>query len=66
MYVLQDLFLAGAPKTVEFDFDLAADTAYSVANEMVSDLSLSHEDAKVVRAAHSSCHYCCNKLLSPY
>ena len=39
--------LAGAPKTIEFDFDLAADTAYSVANEMVSDLSLSHEDAKV-------------------
>ena len=39
--------LAGAPKTVEFDFDLAADTAYSVANEMVSDLSLSHDDAKV-------------------
>lgn len=32
---------------MEFDFDLAADTAYSVANEMVSDLSLSHEDAKV-------------------
>ncbi len=47
MYVLHDRFLAGAPKTVEFDFDLAADTAYSVANEMVSDLSLSHEDAKV-------------------
>ena len=40
---------AGAPKTVEFDFDLAADTAYSVANEMVSDLSLSHEDAKVCK-----------------
>ena len=40
--------LAGAPKTVEFDFDLAADTAYSVANEMVSDLSLSHDDAKVI------------------
>ena len=32
---------------VEFDFDLAADTAYSVASEMVSDLSLSHDDATV-------------------
>ena len=32
---------------MEFDFDLAADTAYSVASEMVSDLSLSHQDAKV-------------------
>ena len=39
--------LAGAPKTVEFDFDLAADTADSVANEMVSYLSLRHDDAKV-------------------
>ncbi len=45
------MLLAGAPKTVEFDFDLAADTAYSVANEMVSDLSLSHEDAKVRQRA---------------
>lgn len=35
---------------MEFDFDLAADTAYSVASEMVSDLSLSHEDAKVFLA----------------
>ena len=32
---------------MEFDFDLAADTAYSVASEMVSDLSLSHDDATV-------------------
>ena len=37
---------------VEFDFDLAADTAYSVATEMVSDLSLSHDDAKVGVAPH--------------
>ena len=46
--LLKRYLLAGAPKTVEFDFDLAADTAYSVANEMVSDLSLSHDDAKVL------------------
>lgn len=38
---------------VEFDFDLAADTAYSVASEMVSDLSLSHEDAKVCLSSMS-------------
>jgi hypothetical protein len=38
---------------VEFDFDLAADTAYSVASEMVSDLSLSHDDAKA-RALQAS------------
>jgi hypothetical protein len=31
---------------VEFDFDLGADTAMSVASEMVEDLSLSHEDAQ--------------------
>ena len=39
---------------VEFDFDLAADTAYSVASEMVSDLSLSHEDAKVCLSSMST------------
>lgn len=38
---------AGHCKTVEFDFDLGADTAMSVASEMVEDLSLSHEDAQV-------------------
>ena len=32
---------------MEFDFDLGADTAMSVASEMVEDLSLSHEDAQV-------------------
>ncbi len=36
----------GPSKTVEFDFDLGADTAMSVASEMVEDLSLSHEDAQ--------------------
>ncbi|BDA41908.1 probable serine/threonine-protein kinase WNK2 at N-terminal half [Coccomyxa sp. Obi] len=41
----------GPSKVVEFDFDLAADTAYSVASEMVSDLSLSHEDAKMIARA---------------
>ena len=40
---------AGPCKTVEFDFDLGADTAMSVASEMVEDLSLSHEDAQVSR-----------------
>ncbi len=47
MPVLGFFGAAGPSKVVEFDFDLAADTAYSVASEMVSDLSLSHEDAKV-------------------
>ncbi|KAK9823221.1 hypothetical protein WJX72_001156 [[Myrmecia] bisecta] len=41
----------GPAKTVEFDFDLAADTAMSVASEMVEDLSLSHDDAKAIAAA---------------
>jgi len=41
---------------VEFDFDLGADTAMSVASEMVEDLSLSHEDAQVSLA---SCAYSC-------
>ena len=41
----------GPAKTVEFDFDLGADTAMSVASEMVEDLSLSAEDAKNIAAA---------------
>lgn len=41
----------GPSKTVEFDFDLGADTAMSVASEMVEDLSLSHEDAQVSQAS---------------
>jgi len=36
---------------VEFDFDLGADTAMSVASEMVEDLSLSAEDARSIAAA---------------
>jgi Oxidative-stress-responsive kinase 1 C-terminal domain len=36
---------------VDFDFDLGADTAMSVASEMVEDLSLSAEDARAVAAA---------------
>lgn len=43
--------LAGPAKTVEFDFDLGADTAMSVASEMVEDLSLSAEDARAIAAA---------------
>jgi WNK lysine deficient protein kinase len=42
---------SGPSKTVEFDFDLAADTAMSVASEMVEDLSLSHEDARAIASA---------------
>ncbi|KAK9834073.1 hypothetical protein WJX81_007927 [Elliptochloris bilobata] len=41
----------GPCKTVEFDFDLGADTAMSVASEMVEDLSLSHEDAQMIARA---------------
>ena len=36
---------------MDFDFDLGADTAMSVASEMVEDLSLSAEDARAVAAA---------------
>ncbi len=36
---------------MEFDFDLGADTAMSVASEMVEDLSLSAEDARSIAAA---------------
>lgn len=43
--------LPGPAKTVDFDFDLGADTAMSVASEMVEDLSLSAEDARAVAAA---------------
>lgn len=42
---------AGPARTVEFDFDMGADTAMSVASEMVEDLSLSHDDAKAIAAA---------------
>ncbi len=42
---------AGPAKTVEFDFDLGADTAMSVATEMVNELSLSHEDARAIATA---------------
>lgn len=41
----------GPAKTVEFDFDLGADTAMSVASEMVDDLSLSAEDARAIAEA---------------
>ncbi|KAL0048928.1 hypothetical protein WJX82_002575 [Trebouxia sp. C0006] len=41
----------GPARTVEFDFDMGADTAMSVASEMVEDLSLSHDDAKAIAAA---------------
>ena len=43
--------LAGPARTVEFDFDMRADTAMSVASEMVEDLSLSHDDARAIAAA---------------
>ncbi len=36
---------------VEFEFDLASDTAISVASEMVEEMSLSHEDAAVIAQA---------------
>ena len=36
---------------MEFDFDLGADTAMSVATEMVNELSLSHEDARASATA---------------
>ena len=42
---------AGPARTVEFDFDMGADTAMSVASEMVEDLSLSHNDAIAIAAA---------------
>lgn len=42
---------AGPARTVEFDFDMRADTAMSVASEMVEDLSLSHDDARAIAAA---------------
>ena len=45
------LLCAGPARTVEFDFDMGADTAMSVASEMVEDLSLSHDDAKAIAAA---------------
>ena len=41
----------GPSKTVEFAFDLGADTALSVAGEMVHDLSLSHGDAAAIASA---------------
>jgi len=33
---------------VEFEFDLASDTAISVASEMVEEMSLSHVDAAII------------------
>ena len=33
---------------VEFEFDLASDTAISVASEMVEEMSLSHSDAAII------------------
>ena len=42
---------AGAAKVVEFDFDLASDTAMSVASEMVEEMSLSHSDAERIALA---------------
>ena len=36
---------------VEFDFDLASDTAMSVASEMVEEMSLSHSDAERIALA---------------
>ena len=45
------LLCTGPARTVEFDFDMGADTAMSVASEMVEDLSLSHEDARAIAAA---------------
>ena len=56
---------AGPSKTVEFDFDLAADTAYSVASEMVSDLSLSHDDAKVSGSSLFHTQPFCTKHVMP-
>lgn len=41
----------GPAKTVEFAFDLGADTALSVAGEMVQDLDLSRDDAASIAAA---------------
>ena len=40
-------------RTVEFQFDLARDTASSVASEMVADLELSPEDADIIADAMS-------------
>ena len=48
---MRTLSCAGPAKTVEFDFDLGADTAMSVATEMVNELSLSHEDARAIATA---------------
>ena len=45
------LYIAGPSKVVEFNFDLAADTAMSVAGEMVQEMSLSHEDAQHIAEA---------------
>lgn len=42
---------AGNIQTVEFDFDLANDTAMSVASEMVEEMSLSHNDAHKIAHA---------------
>jgi hypothetical protein len=36
---------------VEFEFDLAFDTAISVASEMVEEMSLSHVDAAIIAQA---------------
>ena len=43
--------LVGAPKVVEFEFDLGSDTAISVASEMVEEMSLSHSDAARIAQA---------------
>lgn len=40
-------------RTVEFEFDLAVDTATNVAAEMVSDLELTPDDAAVIAGAIS-------------
>lgn len=41
----------GTARTVEFEFDLAVDTATAVAAEMVSDLELTPDDASVIAVA---------------
>ena len=42
------LLPAGHSKTIEFAFDVSDDTAENIAAEMMEDLSLSHEEARVI------------------
>jgi WNK lysine deficient protein kinase len=41
----------GSARTVQFEFDVAVDTAVAVASEMVSDLELSMDDARAIAGA---------------